>query len=217
VIAYGTRTPPDDAPGLREKFLAAHPQLRDRRILLFLSRIHEKKGCDLLVQAFAKVAGAEPSLDLVIAGPDQTGWVSTLQALAREHGVADRIVWPGMLRNEMKWGAFYAAEAFVLPSHQENFGIAVAEALGCGLPALISNKVNIWREVQSSHAGLVAPDTLLGTSELLEKWLSLTPTERTAMGVAARALFLSRFTVDAMANGLLDVVKKYSPAGGATV
>lgn len=211
VVAYGTRTPPDDASGLRGTFLAAHPQLRGRRILLFLSRIHEKKGCDLLVQGFARCAAADPALQLVIAGPDQTGWVATLQALAQQHGVADRISWPGMLRNEMKWGAFYAAEAFVLPSHQENFGIAVAEALGCGLPALISDKVNIWREVENAHAGLVAPDTLDGTTQLLQRWLALSATERTAMGAAARALFLANFTVDAMATGLLDVIRKYVP------
>lgn len=211
VIAYGTRTPPADAAALREKFLAAHPGLRGRRILLFLSRIHEKKGCDLLVRAFATAAAGEPELHLVVAGPDQTGWLVRLQSLAREQGVAGRITWPGMLRNDMKWGAFYAAEAFVLPSHQENFGIAVAEALGCGLPALISDKVNIWREVQSSGAGMVAPDTLEGTRGLLNQWLSLTPARRSAMGVAARELFMSRFTVDAMADGLLEVVHRYAP------
>jgi glycosyltransferase involved in cell wall biosynthesis len=216
VIAYGTGTPPDNVSTLRAKFLAAHPGLRGRRILLFLSRIHEKKGCDLLVHAFANVAARDPSLHLVIAGPDQTGWVGSLKALAQDHGIADRINWPGMLRDEMKWGAFYSAEAFVLPSHQENFGIAVAEALGCGLPALISDKVNIWREVQSSGAGLVAPDTLQGTVKLLDEWLSMTPAERSAMGHAARELFTRRFTVDAMAKGLLDVVKQYSAHDGAT-
>ncbi len=209
VIAYGTRTPPDNAAELRETFLTAHPHLRGRRVLLFLSRIHEKKGCDLLVKAFAVVAASDPALQLVIAGPDQTGWVSVLKSLAEQHGVADRISWPGMLRNDMKWGAFYAAEAFVLPSHQENFGIAVAEALGCGLPALISDKVNIWREVESSGAGLVAPDTLDGTVTLLRRWLAFTPAERAGMAVAARGLFMRRFTVDAMATGLLDVVAKY--------
>ena len=211
VIAYGTRTPPADAPALREKFLTAHPELRGRRLLLFLSRIHEKKGCDLLVQAFAKVAATEPSLHLVLAGPDQTGWVARLQELARTAGVAERITWPGMLRNDLKWGAFYSAEAFVLPSHQENFGIAVAEALGCGLPTLISDKVNIWREVESANAGLVAPDTAEGTLHLLEQWLSLPPVRRAAMAAAARDLFTRRFTVDAMANGLLDVVQQYAP------
>jgi glycosyltransferase involved in cell wall biosynthesis len=210
VIAYGTRTPPDGAPALRAAFLTAHPALAGRRILLFLSRIHVKKGCDLLVHAFAQVAAREPSLHLVIAGPDQTGWLAALQALAAERGVADRITWPGMLRNEMKWGAFYSAEAFVLPSHQENFGIAVAEALGCGLPALISDKVNIWREVQTSRAGLVAPDTRDGTLSLLERWLSLTVAERSLMGKSARELYMRRFTVDAMANGLLDVVRQYA-------
>ncbi|MDB6084473.1 MAG: transferase [Gammaproteobacteria bacterium] len=206
VVAYGTSTPPDDAPRLREQFLDANPSLRDRRILLFLSRIHEKKGCDLLIRAFARVASTDPALQLVIAGPDQTGWVARLSHLARECNVQDRIFWAGMLRNDLKWGAFYSAEAFILPSHQENFGIAVAEALGCGLPVLISDKVNIWREVQSAGAGLVAPDTLEGTGQLLTTWLALTPDQRREMGKRARQLFDQRYTVDAMAQDLLDVV-----------
>jgi glycosyltransferase involved in cell wall biosynthesis len=209
VVAYGTGAPPVAAAPLRESFLAAHPDLAGRRLLLFLGRIHRKKGCDLLVRAFAASAAREPALHLVMAGPDQTGWTAALKSLARELGVAERITWPGMLRNDQKWGAFYSAEAFVLPSHQENFGIAVAEALGCGLPALISDKVNIWREVESHRAGLVAPDTLAGTRALLDRWSLLTPAERAAMGAAARALFMRRFTVDAMATGLLDVVREY--------
>ena len=68
-----------------------------------------------------------------------------------------------MLQGDLKWGAFHASDAFVLPSHQENFGIAVAEALGCGLPALISDKVNIWREVEADGAGFVAHGYVEGT------------------------------------------------------
>jgi glycosyltransferase involved in cell wall biosynthesis len=206
VVAYGTGTPPDDSEALREMYLAAHPRLRGRRIFLFLGRIQEKKGCDLLVRAFARVASLDPALQLVIAGPDQTGWVSTLTALARGLNIADRVSWPGMLQDAMKWGAFYTAEAFVLPSHQENFGIAVAEALACGLPVLISDKVNIWREVQSAGAGLVAADTVEGTANLLTGWLSLTSDQRQAMRHAARELFHRRYTIDAMAQDLLDVV-----------
>lgn len=209
VVAYGTTAPPDNAAELREHFLARHPLLRGRRVVLFLSRIHEKKGCDLLIRAFAAVA-ADPALQLVIAGPDQTGWVARLQNLARELGVAQRITWPGMLREELKWGAFYCAEVFVLPSHQENFGIAVAEALGCGIPVLISDKVNIWREVRSHGGGLVGPDTLQGTEQLLREWLSLSAAQQRAMGECARDLFRRRFTVDAMAAGLLDVVARRS-------
>jgi glycosyltransferase involved in cell wall biosynthesis len=206
VIAYGTTPPPNDAAQLRERFLAANPELRGRRVLLFLSRIHVKKGCDLLIRALAGFAATQPALHLVVAGPDQTGWVQALQQLAHRLGVSDRVTWPGMLRGDMKWGAFYAAEAFILPSHQENFGIAVAEALGCGRAVLISDKVNIWREVQSHGAGIVAPDTEEGTLKLLREWLSLTSDQRSTMGRNARALFEERFTVDAMAAGLLDVV-----------
>ena len=206
VVAYGTSTPPDDSQALRDVYLAAHPRLRGRRIFLFLGRIQEKKGCDLLVRAFARVASLDPTLQLVIAGPDQTGWVSTLTELARGLNIADRVSWPGMLQDAMKWGAFYSADAFVLPSHQENFGIAVAEALACGVPALISDKVNIWREVQSAGAGLVAADTIEGTANLLTGWLSLSSDERQAMRHAARGLFHRRYTVDAMAQDLLDVI-----------
>jgi glycosyltransferase involved in cell wall biosynthesis len=209
VVAYGTSAPPDNAAELRERFLAARPELHGRRVLLFLSRIHEKKGCDLLIKAFARAVIAEPDLHLVIAGPDPTGWVAFLQELAHGLGVADRISWPGMLRDEMKWGAFYCAEAFVLPSHQENFGIAVAEALGCGLPVLISEKVNIWQEVRSHGAGLVAPDTLQGTEALLREWLGFTLVQRQAMGDRARELFHARFTVSAMADSLLAVIRQY--------
>jgi glycosyltransferase involved in cell wall biosynthesis len=133
-----------------------------------------------------------------------------LKEMARELGVSDRISWPGILRDEAKWGAFYCAEAFVLPSHQENFGIAVAEALACGVPALVSDKVNIWREIKSSGAGLIAPDTVAGTTHMLREWLSLTAEERQLMGQRARELFRSRFTVDAMAVSLLDVIMQHS-------
>lgn len=208
VVAYGTSSPPRNAAELRTRFLSMFSELRDRRILLFLGRIHEKKGCDLLIRAFARAAVADASLHLLMVGPDQAGWVKILQALARDLGVAERITWPGMLRDEMKWGAFYAAEAFVLPSHQENFGIAVAEALGCGVPVLISDKVNICCEVLAHKAGLVAQDTLTGVQQLLDEWLALSPTERRDMRERARELFRSRFTVSAMAESLLAVIQQ---------
>jgi glycosyltransferase involved in cell wall biosynthesis len=206
VVAYGTSSPPTNIEELRARFLEVHPQLRGRRVILFLSRIHEKKGCDLLVRAFATQAADDSTLHLVMAGPDQTGWAAALKKLATQLGIHERITWPGMLQNDMKWGAFYCAEAFALPSHQENFGIAVAEALACGVPVLISDKVNIWREVQLAEAGFVAPDTLEGTTQSLKRWLFLDEEQRQFMQEAARTLFRERFTVDAMAQDLLAVV-----------
>lgn len=207
VVNYGTSEPPQNGAELREKFLSAYPELSGKRLLLFLSRIQEKKGCDLLIEAFARVAAADPALHLVMAGPDQTGWVAELKAQAQRLGVAERISWPGMVKGDVKWGAFYAAEAFVLPSHQENFGIAVAEALGCGLPVLISNQVNIWQEIKADGAGLVEPDTVEGATALLSQWLGLSADARAAMAKQARATFMARFHIDAMVHSLVGSLR----------
>lgn len=207
VVKYGAARPPADSERMRKVFYEAYPELRGKRLLLFLSRIHQKKGCDLLVQAFARVASLGRDVALVMAGPDQNGLVSGLKKIADELGISDRVVWPGMLQGDLKWGAFYASELFVLPSHQENFGIAVAEALGCGLPVLISNKVNIWREIQADGAGLVGDDTVSGTADNLLCWLSLTSAQREVFKVQALRTFEERYTVEQMANSLIDTIK----------
>jgi glycosyltransferase involved in cell wall biosynthesis len=178
-------------------------------VLLFLSRIQEKKGCDILIKAFAKLAAQHPKLHLVMAGPDQTGWVQTLKTLAQELGIAERVSWPGMLKGDMKWGAFYASDAFILTSHQENFGIVVAEALGCGLPVLISDKVNIWREIEADGAGIVNSDTVEGSVQTLQTWLALGPDARQQMALQAKATFAKRFTVKAMCESLCHAIRKF--------
>jgi glycosyltransferase involved in cell wall biosynthesis len=209
VINFGTGTPPNNVEVLRAHFHETYPELREKRVLLFLSRIHEKKGCDLLIEAFAKVAGQDSNLHLLLAGTGQTALVNKLKAQAQRLGIAERITWPGMLQGDLKWGAFYASEAFVLPSHQENFGIAVAEALGCGLPVLISDKVNIWREIEAAGAGIVSADTLQGTEKILRQWLAMDLTSRQKMARQAKLTFEQRFTVDAMAKSLIETIEGF--------
>ena len=202
VVPYGTNRPEGDPGEQREEFYRAVPELRGRRFLLFLSRIHEKKGCDLLIDAFAEVASEHPDVDLVIAGPDQVGLQSKLEAQATRRGIARRVFWPGMLRGGAKYGAFRAAEAFVLPSHQENFGIVVAEALACGTPVLISDQVNIWHEIQESAVGLVEPDTAEGTLRLLRRWLEMPTEGRAAMAAEAERVFQQRFSLRRSAESI---------------
>lgn len=206
VVAYGIRDIPQDADAQIAAFRSALPQLGGRRFFLFLSRIHPKKGCDLLLNAFASIAANYPEIDLVMAGPDQKGWEKTLRKLAGDLGIAGRVHWPGMLKGDMKWGAFRAAEAFVLPSHQENFGIVVAEAMACGTPVLTTDKVNTWREVQASGAGLVAEDSVEGVTGLLERFLALTPAERQAMARRARQGFAEKFDLAALGPQLLRAI-----------
>ena len=206
VVGYGTAAPTGDAAQQREAFYRAFPALRDTRNLVYLSRLHPKKGCDLLLAAFARVAPRDPALRLVMAGPDQIGWQRTLVAQAKALGIAGRVTWTGMLTGDLKWGAYRAADAFVLPSHQENFGIVVAEALACGVPVLISDKVNIWREVQGAGAGIVAGDDRDGVEHLLAAWLDLPAVEREAMRSAAMVCFRSQFEIDAMVTRLHRVL-----------
>ena len=111
-----------------------------------------------------------------------------------------------MVKGDIKWGAFAAAEVFALPSHQENFGIAVAESLACGLPVLISDQVNIWREILTDQAGFAEPDTVDGTVRLLEKWLALTPAQRQQMATNAKQCFNTRFTAEAMADSVTSTI-----------
>ena len=209
VVPLGTNRPTGDPAQQVEVFLSACPGVRGRRFLLFLGRIHEKKGCDLLIEAYARVAPRD--LDIVVAGPDQVKLRARLEQMAEERGVGARVHFPGMLQGDAKWGAFHAAEAFILPSHQENFGIAIAEAIACSRPVLISNKINIWHYVTEDEVGLVEEDTIEGTERLLRRWLALTPEERQAMVIRTDASFEKRFS---MRNCALALRQIFEEAGG---
>jgi glycosyltransferase involved in cell wall biosynthesis len=193
-----------------EAFYGALPELRGRRFLLFLARLHEKKGCDLLIEAFARVPAAAPEVHLVMAGPDQVGMQAKLQSRAEQVGIAARVHWPGMIGGEVKWGALRTCEALVLPSHQENFGVSVAEALWAGRPVLLSYSVNIWPEIANDGVGLADDDTLEGTVRLLQRWFSLPAAEQAAMAARAQPCFAARFSMDRTAATINEVFGKYS-------
>jgi glycosyltransferase involved in cell wall biosynthesis len=207
VVNYGTAKPKGDPQLELQEFFSRYPELRNKKLALFMGRIHPKKGCDLLIEAFARVLGPHPQWHLVIAGPDQIGWQKQLNHRAQQLGLASRTTWTGMLGGSLKWGALRAAEVFVLPSHQENFGVVVAEALAAGVPALISNKVNIWREIEADGAGMVGEDTLQGTCDLLRAYVELPDRETVAMRQRARTCFEQRFEIDKAAETLQAILK----------
>lgn len=130
-----------------------------------------------------------------MAGPDDSKLAKKLKLRSSSLGLADRVVWTGMLQGEIKWGAFYSSEIFILPSHQENFGIVVAEALACGKPVLISNKVNIWREIINCKAGFVDEDDISGTLNNFRKWLAMSAEEYSEMSARATNCFNDKFHV----------------------
>ena len=208
VVNYGIALPPEDKSIKKELFLNKFSQLRGKRLVLFLGRIHPKKGCDILIEAFAKVCEQDTSLHLVIAGPDQIGWQKKLQTLSRKLKIEGRVTFTGLLKNNLKWGAYYASEVFMLPSHQENFGIAVVEALACDLPVLISDKVNIWREIISDKAGLAGKDDVESTKNMFKQWLELSNEEKEDMKKNTKRCFYNRFEIHKAAESLLKTIER---------
>jgi glycosyltransferase involved in cell wall biosynthesis len=205
IFPNGIYEPASDPEETVATFYREYPSLLRRRYFLYLARIHEKKGCDLLLKAFALIAPTAPDLDLVIAGPDQDGYQSSLQRMAKDMRIEERILWPGIIADDLKWGALRAAEAFILPSHQENFGIAVVESLAANRPVLISNQVNIWPDIQSAGVGFVEDDTLKGTERLMRGWLALPEAEREAMSARTYPFFLSHYSMKNGARAINDV------------
>jgi glycosyltransferase involved in cell wall biosynthesis len=200
VVSFGTLEPGGNPAQQRENFFDRYPGLRERRFFLFLSRIHRKKGCDLLLDAFARLTRFD--LDLVMAGPDEEGLRPQLEAQAKQLGISGRVHWTGMLEGDLKWGALRAAEALVLPSHQENFGVVVVEALACKTPVLISDKVNIWPDLERDGAGIVNPDTAEGTFRSMTALLAMTPAERERLASNGLACFRARYEMERTAQSL---------------
>jgi glycosyltransferase involved in cell wall biosynthesis len=216
VVHYGTALPAGNAEKQMNIFFKKYPQLKGKRILLYLGRIHEKKGIDILIQAFAQLKSDNDipvanDIHLVIAGPcaDQN-YLQSLknQALNFEPKIADHIIWTGMLKDDFKWGAYHSADAFILPSHQENFGIAVVEALATGTPVLISDKINIWREIYELNAGFIEKDTLTGCEKLLSRWLAAEASEMIDISKNARLCFLEKFEVIHAAESLMSILNE---------
>jgi glycosyltransferase involved in cell wall biosynthesis len=173
-----------------------------QRTLLFLSRINHNKGLDILARAFGIVARQRLEVRLVIAGPDNEGYGARVRELLAAEGVLDRTVFTGMLLGDEKAAAFRAADVFVLPSYSENFGIAIVEAMAYRLPVVISNRVNIWREIEDAGAGIVTDCDPQEVSIAILRLLD-DPVGRNAMGRRGQLLAKRRFSWETVGGEML--------------
>lgn len=201
-VGYGIQAPPVFSELMKDQFRKSSVELGDNPYLLFLSRIHQKKGIDLLIDAYVELEKKQFKLPaLVIAGPMDGKFAAIVREKAK---ASEHIHFTGMLQGDAKWGAFYGCDAFILPSHQENFGISVVEALACNKPVLISNQVNIWREILDSGAGIVENDNLVGVTKMIIEWESMANHEKTKMCENAKLAFETKFMVSPAAKKFLE-------------
>ena len=179
------------------------PERPGRRVVLFLGRINFKKGLDLLARAFGDLARQRADVHLVLAGPDDDGYGATVRRWLGEAGVLERCTIAGMQVGAAKLAALHRADVFVLPSYSENFGVTVVEAMACGLPVVVSDRVNIWREIAEARAGLVVPPDAGRISRALAAVLD--HPDRAGMAERGRRLVAERFTWPAAGARMLDV------------
>lgn len=190
----------------RGTFKSQYPETKGKKIILFFGRLNFKKGLDILVQAFARVARDRDDVHLVLAGPDNEGYGEKVRGWLHRNGVLNRATFTGMLTGEDKLAVLRDADIFVLPSYTENFGISVVEAMACGLPVVISDKVNIWREVEASGAGRVAPCDADRFAEMMLDLLD-NPEEAKRIGEKGKALVKERYQWSSVALAMEDVYR----------
>lgn len=179
-------------------------------LFLFLGRIHVKKGLDLLAKAFGSIARRGYRVHLAIVGPNHSKHDALqVRQWLEDEQVSDRITFTGMLTGEDKLAAFKGSDFFVLPSYSENFGIAVAEAMACNVPVIVSDKVPISREIADAGAGhVVSCDVEALTSAMLCA-LKTDKNQRTQMGQNGRQLVADKYSWQQIGR---DSIKLYAKA-----
>jgi glycosyltransferase involved in cell wall biosynthesis len=213
-LTFGSRAPAYVVPlGLRRQTWESLPArggfrrrlgLGDAPTVLYLSRLHPKKRPELLLEGFSHAAQEFSTARLVLAGPGDPAYVLHLQRLASQLGLAKRVVFAGALGGHAVQEAFVDADVFVLPSLQENFGLAVAEAMAAGCPVVISPHVALAEDVEKYSAGIVVELEANALGDVLRQLLRDSDARR-IMGENGRRLVLERYTWDPAAQAMIGV------------
>jgi len=176
----------------REEIEKLYPELQDKKVVLFLGRIHPKKGLDLLARAFGKIARERKDVHLIIVGPDERGYRSEVERLLVSEGVVEKVTFTGMLTGREKLAALSRADICVIPSYSEVRSIVALEAIICRLPVIITRQCH-FPEVAEARAGIVIDSDSAQLAEAMVKLLDNTKL-REEMGNNGRRLVMKRFT-----------------------
>ena len=193
--------PPEHEP---VDLLREYPELRGRQLLLFLSRVHPKKGLPDLLCAWVKVKAQDKNWSLLVVGPDELEHESELRELAAQLGISRHIHFMGPAYGSMKRQLLAAADAFILPSFSEGFSMAVLEAAAAGLPVLLTKECN-FPELAAAGAAIEVPTGRTGVLDGLEKFLQLSETQRKLMGSRGFELVKHSYTWPAVAAEMMRV------------
>jgi glycosyltransferase involved in cell wall biosynthesis len=206
-IPWGVDIPSAASSPVRARLAALFPALADRPFLLFLSRLHPKKGLDLLIPAFGALAQEFPDWLLVLAGPDEGGYRVQLERMVADRGLEQRILFTGMITGEAKAMLLAHADCFVLPSYSEGFPVVVAEALGYGRPIVITTSCYV-PEVAEGEAGLVVSPEVGALAAALREMMRRDSAFRDKCSQKALEVAKRHFTWEAVAKQTLDFYRE---------
>ena len=192
---------------LEEEF----PELADKFVVLFLGRLHVKKGLDLLAQAITRLHRDHPDLHVLLAGNDD-GALSPFREQVGVEGLSTRVTWVGHVSGERARRVWAAADAFILPSYSEGFSMAILEALACRLPVVITTSCH-FSELAETGGGIVVSPTADAVTWGLRELLERSPEERAELGQRGRALVERNYTWDQQAQRLA-MVYRWAVGGG---
>ena len=201
VIPNGVEVPLGVSP---DAFLERFPALDGKSLILFLGRIHFKKGLDILADAWAKVAPRFPEAHLVVAGPDFENTQGRLQRQLEALSLSSRVTFTGMLQGNQKWSALAAADGFILPSYSEGLSVSVLEAMGMGLPVIVTEQCNL-PEVEEQHCGWMIQPRAAEVESALISLLQLSLRDRQLLGQNGRRLIAERYTWPVVGRQMAEV------------
>lgn len=178
-----------------------------KKQILFLSRIHVKKGINYLIEAVAALKEDLKDYKINIAGEGEESYIDELKQMAYRLGVADYIHFIGGVYGNRKWELFCNADVFVLPTHSENFGIVVVEALACGTP-VVTTKGTPWHELRTENCGWWIEVGTEPTVNALRAFLQLTANDLDKMGRNGRRLVEREYSSKKVAEDMVALYKK---------
>jgi len=208
IVTLGIEKIDKDKDALVKSFLDNCNVPKNKKIALYLSRIHEKKGIDILIDVVYENRNILNDYIFAIAGTGDINLEKELKQRVIKYKIEKNFLWLGHISGDIKWGAFNIAEFFILPSHSENFGIVVAEALSQSTPVISTNKVNIWREIDKYKAGFISNDDKKGVANSIKHYIFLSKEEKEQMKQNSLACYENSFSIDAFKKDFNNLIKQ---------
>ena len=193
IIKYGIYKKKLNYKKITSIFSKKYPFLKMKNFYLYIGRYHEKKGCDIIIKSIKKLKKKFKTPILFVGPSDNNKYEIYLKKLVSDYKLNKIIFFSDALFGDLKWGAISNCKAMLLASHGENFGISVVESLSAGRPVLITNKVNIYRDILISQSGLISNNTIDSFSKKLLKFENLNKSEITKMSKNSIKCFNKNF------------------------